>query len=752
MRRSSTVVVAMLAIAAAHRLGAGTADTIVVELRRAEGVELAEDLELLVEAADGKHPARSLNISGDHRVEAPRADRVGCRAARLWCPWRVVAPGQSLVVLPVFRGGGLKGRVVPTREGAPDALVVEGTVDVPGLGAVPFQQDLSTSDDGRFALAAPQAELDLRFSAVGWAPLYRWSLEVGGEATDLGNLRFARGSSVTGFVRYGVTELPAAGAMISALPASADELDEAARGRLDALARPVQTDPWGFFQLGGLPPGRYRLRIAKDGFYPARSPLIEVVAESETRLSDEIDLLPAFRASFSISPRQPREGEGWQVRLLGQNGRNPSREAVADEAGVAIFEGLPPGTYRARVRSEQHPSVWDRALDLASDRTVEIDLQLLQISGHVTLSEDPLPARVTIGTGSMDKWRYRSDEEGRFAGMIHRPEHDVLFVRIEADEPKLTKEIEIPRPRVEDDVLELEISLEDRVVEGSVVDWFGEPVVDAEVDVNEGAKLVARVPTDRDGGFSARGLHRGRYRVSARARERGSSEVVEADLTVSERAGPFRLTLVSKRRVDGVVRTADGRPVQGAQIQALTWSPVPLWGSGTSDLAGRFWVEVPEGARHAHLQIEAPSLGLIAICSTLPPDEEALEIDLPSTASATLELDFERSPDLPPPMVTALSLLRRDGGFLSIPTMTRWSVAQGSVESEDLTVRGLFPGQYALAWLDGPSWARAAAACEPALGPERSWRLLGPGQTLRLRYDLEPHQRSAAVSDSGEAH
>jgi hypothetical protein len=251
-------IAAVLAAAAGFPTGAQPAGSLDLQIRRTEGVERTEDLELLLEPAaeEGETRTRDASDLGLVRVPGRFAGRVGCRSERLWCPWREVAAGDAVVVVPVFRAGRLEGVIVPTREGAPEALVVEGTVDVPGLGPVAFVQELAASEDGRFALVVPQAEIDLRFGATGWAPLYRWSFDVGGEATDLGPLRFARGSSVSGFVRDGTAELPTAGAIVTALPASAGELGEAARARLEALARPVPTDRWGFFQLGGVPPGR----------------------------------------------------------------------------------------------------------------------------------------------------------------------------------------------------------------------------------------------------------------------------------------------------------------------------------------------------------------------------------------------------------------------------------------------------------------------------------------------------------------
>jgi hypothetical protein len=277
-----------------------------------------------------------------------------------------------------------------------------------------------------------------------------------------------------------------------------------------------------------------------------------------------------------------------------------------------------------------------------------------------------------------------------------------------------------------------------------VVDRWGEPVAGAEVRVYEGAEGVAKATTDAAGAFTVRALDQGGYRVQAKAPGRGASEAADVDLTSSQRAGPIRLTLVPQRRIDGVVRTADGRPVQGARIEANTWHPVPLADVGRTDLAGRFWIDVAEGAQRAHLEIEAPSLGLIGICATLPSPEEPIVVELPAAADAALLIDLDFSPDLPPATLTPLRLLRRDGGIVRSTTLRRWGQPTNEPGSSEYTVQGIFAGDYALAWIEGPTWYAAAIACGLPRGEEPQWKYVGPGETVRLRYDVTPHQRAAS--------
>lgn len=749
--RIAAALVVGLAVGGAPLL-AGDADGREVLLRRAAGVPLDAVVELVLEAADEGAAAQHLPAAGRQRIALPPelAGRIGCRGAGFWCPWQTAGADGTAIVLPVFRVGSARGRIVLTREGAPDRVLVEGTIALPGSPDIRFEREVAVGEDGEIVFDAPQGELDLRFATDGWAPIYRWGIEVEDETAQLGPLRFTRGSSVSGYLEDRSAELPIAGATVAALPASADELGENARRRLQALAIGTTTNDRGFFQLAGLAPGRYRLEIALAGFFPAEPPLVEVVEDSESRLAEPIALVPAMRLTVFVDPPRPPRGAGWKLELVQQDGPIIV-EAVADERGAVELERLMPGPYRLEVSSDQHPGVWNEELELSSDRVVTVELPLAELVGTVSLGGEPLIAGIEIGTGARDRWRYRSDDEGRFGGVLRHPAFDILYVHIQADDPPLSKRLQIRGLEssdavvVESDgaVVELDLALEDRTIDGTVVDGVGNPVADAEVTVYAGDRRIAETTTDDDGEFALRALDGDRYRLHAWRRGRGSSEVVEADLASTDHAGPFRLTLVGQRRVDGVLRTADGRPVQGARIESYTWQPVPFADVGRTDLAGRFWIDVPEEAGRAHLEISAPSLGVIAVCASVPSPEDDIEVVLPSTADATVLVELENDPDLPPAWIDPLVLLRRGGGFLRYSTLRSWSREDSGVPNDPMVVGGLFAGEYALAWLDGPYWYQAAAACEPALGPQPRWLPVGPGISLNLRYDVTPHQRAA---------
>lgn len=750
-RFSTAAAVAFCAAVGSALVAAADAEERELLLVRAPGVPLDAAIALVLEPADGETATHHLAATGRRRVTLPAGfvGRIGCRGDGFWCPSQTAGADVAAVSIPVFRTGRIRGHVVPTREGAPDRVLVEGTVALSGSLDVRFEHEVDVGEAGELVFEAPQGELDLRFAAEGRAPVYLWGLEVDDEAAQLGPLRFARGSSVSGFVHHAATELPVSGASVAALPASADDFGEDARRRLEALAIGSKTNERGFFQLIGLPPGRYRLAVAFEGLFPTGPPLVEVVEDSESHLGQSIALQPAVRLTLFVDPPRPPGEAGWRVEVVQQTGPE-ILQAATDEQGKAEVERLVPGPYRIEVGSRRHPTVWQRHVQLSSDLVLTADLPLVELVGSVRLGEEPVVAEISIQTGARDHWRYRSDEEGRFGGILRVPELDILFVEIESEEPTLSKRLQIRGLDAEDGVVELDLALDDRTIDGTVVDGLGNPVAGAEVTVHADEERVAEATTAEDGTFAIRALDRDLYRVHAWRRGRGTSEAVEADLSSSEHAGPYRLTLVEVRRVDGTLRTADGRPIQGARIEAHTWLPVPYAEVGRTDLAGRFWIDVPRDSRRAHLEIAAPSLGLIAVCADLPAPDDLLDLALPGTADATVDVDLEASPDLPPAIVHPLVLLRRGGGYLSLSTLGGWSGESwrrrddGAPYGAAMVAGGLFPGEYALAWLDGPYWYQAAAACEPALRPEPAWRSVGPGGTLRLSYDVTPRQRAAS--------
>jgi len=82
---------------------------------------------------------------------------------------------------------------------------------------VSFLQEIKATDTGHFQFHGPEGILDLRIAAEGSVPHYLWNVKSIGRTKDLGQLRLRTGSSLSGYVWDGVTDLQAHGATFSGL-------------------------------------------------------------------------------------------------------------------------------------------------------------------------------------------------------------------------------------------------------------------------------------------------------------------------------------------------------------------------------------------------------------------------------------------------------------------------------------------------------------------------------------------------------
>jgi hypothetical protein len=133
---------------------------------------------------------------------------------------------------------------------------------------------------GRWSCRMPAAVVDLKLSARGFAPEYRFAVHVPpGTDLDLGPLMLRQGASVAGFVAA------AEGDLTPDCAVSLTPTDDANAGK--PLSVRVQGE--GFFQLTGIAPGNYLLEVTQAG-YRAPKLAITVAVDSATYLVHPITL------------------------------------------------------------------------------------------------------------------------------------------------------------------------------------------------------------------------------------------------------------------------------------------------------------------------------------------------------------------------------------------------------------------------------------------------------------------------------
>ncbi len=706
----------------------------------------------------GEEPPLELRATTPNRLELPvgTAWSVTCSGEGVWCPTLQIAlqDPPSRVDLPCFPAARLTGRpLVPRGAKGPETILVQGWF-YPQAAEKPITLLLSAAVVGSsFEIEVPQGRLDLRLAAEGWAPVYRWGVEIGQGGLDLGALDLIPGGSISGFVVGGDGVSPVPGAELSLVPAgSRSPPGGAPTEHLALLATTTRSSHLGFFQVAGLQAGRYHLEVRSSTFAPTRVEDVEVLPAAETLLT-RIQLKNRIRVSVSVDPPLDPEDRLWLLRFIPRHPLNREiLEIRTDEQGQATPEGLSPESYTIWLMTAAGSLVDQKQVALDQDDSVAFSLPLVRVLGEVRVGDQPVAAAVELSTGEGDSWRFASDAEGVFRGTMRLPTR-ILFARVRAAEPQLEADLEIREFLIREGLLELEIELSDLAIRGFVLDQTAAPVARATVEArSDRSRAVSSTRSDQDGRFTLPGLQAGAYRVAASHPDRGDS--APERVVLGPQASATALTLVLRRRseVSGIVQSASGQPVPGAQVRVSTPRPIPLVDAATTDASGRFSLRLPAEAAYGVVEVLAPSQLAWSGCVMWAPDPEAeVRIELPPLPGGEIEVLTTWDPQLAPTTSGWAFLLTGDGGFLAADTLADWTdqiagALPPEVDRARGTVRAFYPavasGTYAYVFSQDPWWVWADRLCTRALAPNLDWKYLSPGGQIRFEHDHRPHQRA----------
>jgi len=707
-------------------------------------------LTLLVSLPEAsERPGSEIPVSEPIAVRLPEKAAAGwqvtCRRDGVWCPTLELGaePRPTLPVFPLAVFGAEL--VAPRGEILPEdfQVVVEGWLRL-SESRPPFHFIISASAvRGRLSWEGPAQVQDLRFSAKGWVPLYRWDVAVEKSRVAVGRLPLARGGSVCGFVNDARTGRPVEAIEVRLRPAIDPQavLPPAEEARLQRFERTATTNARGFFQVAGVPVGGYRVDLMDpDGrLAPHTLQPVEVRTGSETCFP-QVLLSPFLTLTVVVDPAHDPEGLPWRVEVLPlppEVGEAIHREATLPD-GEAEVRGLPPKSYLVQVLSAAGQRLTAQEHALTDDLTLPITLDLVEIDGRVTLGDEGLAATLEIETGQQDKVALEANEEGYFTGWVRYPEHRILFVTVEADEPPIRRRIELLEPRVRDGVIRLRLQLGDRALRGRVETEDGEPVPKAEITVRGPDGQSRAYRADSDAGFDLRGLEEGPHQVSASHPDHGRSPWTAVEPQPEGSAEEVALVLKPDEELAVEVYSADGQPVQGARVTLLVSGPFSRPVVGFTDVQGRVSLGIQGIPSRAVIQVAASSHMLWAGC--VSPEPDGYRIQLPSGPAATARLVTRSSADRPPPTGGQAMLFTDTAGFFTASDLSEWQMlTTGSFGGE--VVERLAPGRYARAWVTAPWWELATQLC--TLGPRTglSWEALPPGGVADLTLDVRAAQR-----------
>lgn len=528
----------------------------------------------------------------------------------------------------------------------------------------------------------------------------------------------------------------------------ADEASSDAE-RLRKLAPATRSNSQGFFQLPELAPGTFDLVFKAEGRATQRISDVSVHQNEETHLRSDVVLQPLATAALWLDPPTGPEETPWVVTLTPEDQRGSDETTGrSEEKGRVVFENLIPGDYAIRIESPNGDVYWRGVENLEDEAQVPIEIPLVEIIGRVTLDDEPVLGRVQLQAGTGDSIELETDHEGQIHGWARSPEYDFLQVEVAGVVPEFSRRLILRDLETENGVLRLDLEFEGRELRGIVRAADGRPVRDAQVDIREGDRFIAKAHTDVEGSFAFLALEPKLMIVSASHRSLGTSDEVILDLGQMGESPFLELSLHRRASFTGKVTTASGQGVAGASITLTTVGPAPTQVTQPTDLEGNFFFRLHPKTEAAIVWVAAPSHGLWFGCRSLSP-ETPLSITLPE-GTGTLEIHTRFDPSLPLLATGGELLFSSDLGLADGSSLLRWMRMGGGEIQVDRengmaveTIENLAAGAYALGWNHSGLHPAVASTCRGGPPPGLEWITLAPGGTAVLEFDQRPFQRAS---------
>lgn len=566
---------------------------------------------------------------------------------------------------------------------------------------------------GAWSCLGPVGLFDVRLEAAGYAPRYEWGVNLtSSQSTDFGRTELRKAASVFGqAVRKNESDPtgPCRATLEPDLarhaPSESDQESEVGPDAKTRFSAPLNQR--GYFQIVGVPPGRYALFIGCATASAFRE--LRVQTDSETRIDPPL-LLEALTLDISVMPKTDPAGQPWRIIL---DETSPHFLRIANGAATAdgrlTRRGLMKGNYRVTLRGSDGASWLQQYFDLSkSTGLLSLRVGSVSVSGRVMMSAHPVRARLifTNDDGGQSATLV-SDESGRFQGM--------LPVASGTDQSSWTVEAHIVQPPVTQQLLNvsirasggastwLDLDLPAVPVHGSVVSPDGKPQPNAQVTFQDSSGARSTTGTDSAGNFEMLDLPPGKYTAVADSYD-GSSDRIPVEVT--DAGSELKLVLNPYKRTSFSVVSSQG-PVADAAVQVWIAPGVPRAFVRT-DENGRFDVSLPPGTTEVGLTIGAPGYAIklvrLPISSGSDESSDAHTINL-DAAAGTLVLNFH-APGRPMDDSAMLYLVHK-GAIQDARTIAGWGSDQAGAGNNangavPVTVDAIEPGDYSLCVITDP--------------------------------------------------
>lgn len=556
----------------------------------------------------------------------------------------------------------------------------------------------------------PAGTWDIQFAPAGFVPQYRWNIALpANRVTKLEPLPLLKGASVIGTVtRIDRSLALPADTRIRLVPSTM--VPHEAR----AYVREVKPNAKGFFQFVGVPPGQYFLSATAKSLTSDNRQIV-VIANRTAELRSPLIIDTPRSVRVAITPKVDPDGKPWLAELMVQRAGSQTLDTYtmskANLDGLWEQKGLPDGEYLltiSRHDGAQWASRWITVL--GGDLDVPFDIPALRVEGTVSYGDQPIAARLTFG-GEFGSPRQLliSDDDGKFSGMLPRPEKEPWDVFVESEAPPMRLTLHDVRGETSDDdpVVRFDVRLPRTAVTGVVVRADGSPAEYALLSI-EGNGTVEQTGAGKDGAFQISGLSPGSYAVRAEAFLM-TSDLVPFEVREDD-TPPLRIVVRDVQQVRGRIVSTAGVPVIGATIGALPVD-VPRTGLGfkRTNESGAFVLQMPPGVSMMDIFVAPP--GFATIIGRIPVrTDKGMEIAVDQHGGALIaELGGPGD-----------GLLTHEGATWSLQVLTRMASGFEEVAGKGrvVTLPSMHPGQYSLCF---------GQSCKSGYVP--------PHGTLRLAFE-----------------
>lgn len=487
-------------------------------------------------------------------------------------------------------------------------------------GAVPATDLECARKAASFSCEIPGALLDVQLRPAGALPLYFWNVDAREESpVSVGAVQVREVASITGTI----PDAPAGARVVLADPTGTPLQHERGPNR-GAPMFAAQPGERGFFQLAGMPQGRYTVRAEAPGRVPGYAP-VEVVARRESRLRKPLQLGFPSQLTVNVVPAVDPHGRPWTVEVLAavtsptDSAQAASGRASADGSWTDPTVSVSPGPYTISI-SDADGNYWARVEQQLVDgpNEVGVDIPLMRVNGTVVYGEDPLESEVVFGSKEVgQRIEFLSSAEGEFSGFLPQlaTESRTWQVGVRSDEPRVSRrlmKVEVePSPTTSG--ARVEIDLPRTILRGQLYteqgDEFHGPAL---VNVESSEEFIREMVAPEDEGFfEIEGLLEGRYAVTATSHEGLISDSAAARVTEDGDPAPVSIILRAGALLSGYVVNPEGQPIPGARVMAR---PRFMLSFGSrwvrTDEQGRFELpKMPQGTRDLGVIAAAPGYG-----------------------------------------------------------------------------------------------------------------------------------------------